>query len=292
MNYKKACDLLNLSEPITIKKIKKQYYKLALLYHPDKNDSEEASIKFCECNEAYIYLQKYFKISVEDQNLDYKNIIKNCIKTLFPDIEWNDIFLDTTLNGVLNNCKKISLKIFKKLDKEKALELYLFLSSHKEIFSMDDTILKEMKIILQNKVNKENIIILNPTIDDLLDDKVFKLDIKNQVFLVPLWNYEVCYDISGNDLIIYSIPEIDDNIIIDNENNIIYNFNSSIQDVLNKEFITIEIGNKVLKIPRETLYIKNNQQFIFKDNGILKIDELNLFSTKNRGNIYINITLY
>ena len=292
MNYKKACDLLNLSEPITIKKIKKQYYKLALLYHPDKNDSEKTSIKFCECNEAYIYLQKYFKISVEDQNLDYKNIIKNCIKTLFPDIEWNDIFLDTTLNGVLNNCKKISLKIFKKLDKEKALELYLFLSSHKEIFSMDDTILKEMKIILQNKVNKENIIILNPTIDDLLDDKVFKLDIKNQVFLVPLWNYEVCYDISGNDLIIYSIPEIDDNIIIDNENNIIYNFNSSIQDVLNKEFITIEIGNKVLKIPIDTLYIKNNQQFIFKDNGILKIDEFNLFSTKNRGNIYINITLF
>lgn len=292
MNYKKACDLLNLSDPITIKKIKKHYYKLALLYHPDKNDSKEASIKFCECNEAYIYLQKYFKISVEDENLDYKNIIKNCIKTLFPDIEWNDIFLDTTLNGVLNNCKKISLKIFKKLDKEKALELYLFLSSHKEIFSMDDTILKEMKIILQNKVNKENIIILNPTIDDLLDDKVFKLDIKNQVFLVPLWNYEVCYDISGNDLIIYSIPEIDDNIMIDNENNIIYNFNSSIQDVLNKEFITIEIGNKVLKIPIETLYIKNNQQFIFKDNGILKIDELNLFSTKNRGNIYINITLY
>lgn len=292
MNYKRACDLLNLSDPITIKKIKKHYYKLALLYHPDKNDSKEASIKFCECNEAYIYLQKYFKISVEDQNLDYKNIIKNCIKTLFPDIEWNDIFLDTTLNGVLNNCKKISLKIFKKLDKEKALELYLFLSLHKEIFSMDDTILKEMKIILQNKVNKENIIILNPTIDDLLDDKVFKLDIKNQVFLVPLWNYEVCYDISGNDLIIYSIPEIDDNIMIDNENNIIYNFNSSIQDVLNKEFITIEIGNKVLKIPRETLYIKNNQQFIFKDNGILKIDEFNLFSTKNRGNIYINITLF
>ena len=292
MNYKKACDLLNLSDPITIKKIKKHYYKLALLYHPDKNDSKEASIKFCECNEAYIYLQKYFKISVEDENLDYKNIIKNCIKTLFPDIEWNDIFLDTTLNGVLNNCKKISLKIFKKLDKEKALELYLFLSSHKEIFSMDDTVLKEMEIILQNKVNKENIIILNPTIDDLLDDKVFKLDIKNQVFLVPLWNYEVCYDISGNDLIIYSIPEIDDNIMIDNENNIIYNFNSSIQDVLNKEFITIEIGNKVLKIPIETLYIKNNQQFIFKDNGILKIDELNLFSTKNRGNIYINITLY
>ena len=113
----------------------------------------------------------------------------------------------------------------------------------------------------------------------------------------------ILYDINNNtiirdymnDFIGYKLLEVNNaqfNIIIDNENNIIYNFNSSIQDVLNKEFITIEIGNKVLKITRETLYIKNKQQFIFKDNGILKIDELNLFSTKNRGNIYINITLY
>ena len=70
--------------------------------------------------------------------------------------------------------------------------------------------------ILQKKMKRDNIIILNPTIDDLLDDKIYKLALEERTFMVPLWHHEVCFDISGADLIVQSLPELEDHIFIDN----------------------------------------------------------------------------
>ena len=40
----------------TMENLKKQYRLKALLYHPDKNNSPDASAKFQEINESYQYL--------------------------------------------------------------------------------------------------------------------------------------------------------------------------------------------------------------------------------------------
>lgn len=45
--------VLGVSRNVDQKEIKKAYKRLALLYHPDKNQSEEASQKFQEISEAY-----------------------------------------------------------------------------------------------------------------------------------------------------------------------------------------------------------------------------------------------
>ena len=50
MNYKKACENLNInvSEEITTDILKRQHRSLALKYHPDKNPEENAVAKFQE----------------------------------------------------------------------------------------------------------------------------------------------------------------------------------------------------------------------------------------------------
>lgn len=57
MRERKRClEVLNLTEEASEDQIKKSYRKLALKYHPDKNESEDAKEKFQEISYAYKYL--------------------------------------------------------------------------------------------------------------------------------------------------------------------------------------------------------------------------------------------
>ena len=225
MNYNAAKDMLYLEEPFDERDIRTAYYKQALKYHPDKNDSIKAAERFKEINSAYIYLQEYTNIEVDNEyNLSYLSIIKKCITTMLPDLNWNDLFVNTTMSSILNDCQKVSLHIFDHLSKEKSLEIYSFLVTYKDILNLSDEILQKMLSIIHSKSIHDNIIILNPNITDLLDDQIYKLNIFDKQFYVPLWHNEVIFDISGNDLIVKNIPELEENIIIDNNNNIHYYF--------------------------------------------------------------------
>ena len=292
MDYKKACDILKLKKKFDIKTLRKQYYKMAMIYHPDKNKSPDAEKIFKEINTSYTYLQKHLNVGdIEDTSLNYFSIIKKCMGNLFPSMPWNEIFLDSTLTGILTNCKKASLKIFSEINKDKALEVYSFLSANKEIFAVSDEVLTEMYAVLQKKMKHDHIVILNPTLDDLLNDTIYKLNMCEKEFLVPLWNHEVCFDISGADLIVQSLPELKKHIVIDNDNNILCRFEGKIQDVLREKQINIKLGSKIFTICGEKLVIKKEQTYVFRNKGLLKIDDNDLYSTSKRGHIYVDIRL-
>ena len=65
MNYKDAFDILEIDftqtkyEDLSLEYLKKQYRKLALKNHPDKNgNTNESKEKFQQINEAYHYLKR------------------------------------------------------------------------------------------------------------------------------------------------------------------------------------------------------------------------------------------
>ena len=59
----KSLEILDLSMPISVDRIKKKYKKLVKIFHPDVNDNnKEAEKQFKEINEAYkILLKKFLK---------------------------------------------------------------------------------------------------------------------------------------------------------------------------------------------------------------------------------------
>tara|TARA_R110002074_G_scaffold338136_1_gene508749 strand:+ start:2005 stop:2835 length:831 start_codon:yes stop_codon:yes gene_type:complete len=273
--------------------LKAAYYKQALKYHPDKNKDDPISgEKFKKINAAYSFLQEHQPAN-ESFNLEtsYANIMKQCVKYFTPDIKWDDVFLDTTLDNIVNNCGKLSIRLFKDLKKEKSIELLEFLSNYREIFGVSDETINKMKDILKEKMRDDNIVILNPSLADILSDNVYKLDLLGKTFYVPLWHHEVIFDHSGNDVIVKCVPELEDHITIDNDNNIHCCYEGPINHILNENKLAIILGNKTFFIPGDTLYIKKNQTIIMRKQGILKINPNHIFSTEERADIYIDIKL-
>ena len=137
----------------------------------------------------------------------------------------------------------------------------------------------------------DNIIILNPNVEDMLNDKIYKLEVGGKIYYIPLWHNELCYDASGQDIIIKCVPELDENITMDNENNLYYSIEKSIEDILKHKKMVITIGNKVFEIPSYELKITASQYYTLFNQGILYINSENIYDNERRGHIYIDIHL-
>jgi len=301
MDIKRATEILELElktdlNPATVKK---QYHKLALLYHPDKNNgSIEANKRFQEINEAY----KYLLPIVTDNNTN--NNINNINNTSTNEnIHIYTNLLSTFVSSIINNNKEVLIKIIKDvvingskkiiedLDKETLLELYSFLCKYKNILFVSLETIELIKNSVKNKFENNEIIILNPSIDDLFENNVYKLHINNEVYLVPLWHNELYFDTKNNELIVLCEPELPQNIAIDENNNIICNIsvNFDKQNLLVSGYLNISLGKKVFSIPCNKLFIKQSQIYVFKGQGISQIDEDNMYNINKKGDIIVRI---
>ena len=302
MDREKALEILELSSDATPNEIKKGFYKLALKYHPDKFKSDDLDEKNKNCdkfkniNLAYEYL-KDGKNNSEPSNkefeMNYTSILKACINFIYPSNNWDDLYIKTTIESFVNNCEDISIEIFKKLSKDKCCEFYDFIANYFILFDIENTeLLDKMRKICHDKMRDDNIIVLTPSMNDLLKDNVYKLQLSNTSYYIPLWHNKLYFDISGNDLIVLIKPDIDDSIKIDRHNNIILSVKKEITEVFNDDKFTYDFEGKILEIESNKITItKTPQTFSFRNCGIARINEDNIYSNKERGDIFINLEL-
>ena len=169
-------------------------------------------------------------------------MIKKFIFYVYP--EWDEMFIDTTIKSIIRNLETFSYKIFNNISKERSVEIYKFLL----LLPISDIIKERMREMLMRKMGNDNIVILNPSISDLLNDKLYKLEIQEEEIYIPLWHREKYYDLSHNSLIVQCIPDLGENVQIDKMNNIHYNLDICIEDIFDKTYIDIELGNKKYRI--------------------------------------------
>ena len=265
MDFNKAIQLLQLDKNFTIKELRQAYHKQALLYHPDKNsDTEE---KFKKIKMAYDFLHK--DGSIPEQ------------KTFFQIVElMRNIFYK-------NNYLEIFLK---RIKKEKMIQILSIIIKYKKILNISNTIISKITEVLKEKMKNDKLFILNPSIDDLINDVVYKLKVNEEIFFCPLWAEKLYFHNKQNDIIVKCIPEITDNIIIDKHNNIIVKKKVDITTVLKEEKLCFNIGKKEFIISSKLLKIVKCQEIILKEKGLLKFNKNNIYYNSKRSDIFVNIT--
>jgi len=279
---------------ITKEYIKKQYRKLALKNHPDKNgNSIESNEKFKQINEAYNYLKREIgSEELEEENISdynsslYVDILKEFMKTMFVGT-YNEV-LSKIVNDILIAGKKLSVKLFDGLDKDTAMHIYSFLSNHRTTLHLTGEILEIIREIVIKKYDNVQIYKLNPSIHDLLNNNVYKLYVNEELFLVPLWHNESYFDSSGGEIIVFCEPDLTSGITIDDDNNICVETTINLDN--DYKPISVTIDTKTFEIPLSLLYIKREQIYRIKNEGLTK-QKKDIYDISEKTDILVTIHL-
>ncbi len=231
----------------TLTELKHKYYKEALKNHPDKNGD---TTKFQELNEAYNFLLTH-------QNSHDKFQLIDIIKELFNSTSMDRV-LDAMSADMINH-------------------IYDLLPIIKHLISTE-----QYESILAYMYKKFNVIILEPTLDDLFQQKIFVYKKDDKSYHIPLWVYEIIFD----SYIFKCKPSLPDHITIDESNNIIITIHESMQTL----FLLEELTVLHFKIKVSELYIRPFQTFMIRHKGIPIINTENVFHVQ-LSNVIIHINL-
>lgn len=265
MDLHKACDILGITNTqLTMKKIKKAYFIQALKWHPDKNMCSDSSFKFQEIKNAYDFLLH----NNNKKENDYAGIITQFIKSITGvNVSYRDICADNTLIDAL----------FAGLDYDTSLKLSIFLS---EWLYLDNEVMKRINTIIKSKV-KNNSIILEPTLENLFNNDIYKLDVGDEeTYCIPLWHHNIEFDCGEKKIMVKINPKLPDNITIDDDNNVHI---CIISRTVSQERIVVSLANKTFHVN------PSNVITCFHECGITKINTDNLFAVDGVSDVIIHI---
>jgi len=302
---------IGISIHITDDILKRAYYKKALRHHPDKGGDSET---FKKIKESYDFLRKNSRMSEYPDNCNKNNddsddsddsddgdiyetyetmlvhFVEYIMKTQKGFENFDPITIKTTLKSIIQGCSSYSIKLFQQLDIEKCRSIYAFLSQYSYLSNLNKDHLRLFDKIMQNKMKNNNVILLNPSLHDLLHDNIYKLETETDTdtHYIPLWHEEIVID----DMIIKNIPDIDENTTITRNNDIIIKHKSSIMKLFKDGYDELNIADSLFKIQSSDVKITKQQQFIvFKNRGKIIPNKHNLYDNKQRGNVIIELTL-
>jgi hypothetical protein len=293
MDLQKALDILEIKNDlsaINTTNLKKKYHKLALKYHPDKNpDNEESTKKFQQLNEAYLLLQREIK---DDMNQDretstnYVDIVTFFIYNLL-----NDEIALIVKNILFSTFS--SPRIFEPLSKNTLLIIYNFLSKYKYLLHISDAIINNLKEVMKQKFQELLIYELNPSINDLMENNIYKLVVKERTYFVPLWHNELYFeDENGEEnIIVICNPGLPEYMSLNENNDLIIEKKIPFSfSLFSQKYISVMVGKQSFDIPISSLYIKPVQRFVFLEKGISQVIENDIYNIEKKGNIIVNIT--
>lgn len=298
MNRKQALNILGLREDdeITEDKLKKEYRAKILEFHPDKNKAPDAAAKFIEIQEAFSVLKD--SDSDEYRGESYNDLLKKFMSTVFRE----ESPLVAKIVEII--CKKICLIVehssdhiigyLRNINRDTLAKIYSVLSKYRGVFHLSSDIFEKIEAILRQprELMVDEYIVLNPTLEDLMsEENIYILKYLDRSYLVPLWQHEMVFDISGQNLVVRNFPILPENMELDECNILTVRLQYHLQELWGRE-VSVEIGGKQFSISGNMLRIKGEpQQIEYCDVGVPYNNMENVLDTSQKQPVVFMVTV-
>lgn len=318
MNYVDACNILGIDSNIeySIDELKRAYRQNALAYHPDKNPGSDTSEIFHNVQNAYEFLLIEFGYADSDDDdfegddennvysfhdsisskiNSYSNILCSFMKPImqsetFKEIQSKLIYM--IIDKITQKCENQAFIILEKIDKNTFAKIYELLKKYKSALHISEEFLLRLDEHITKKIQHDECLILNPFLDDLFENNIYKLVINGENYLIPLWHHELIYDNSGSDLYVRCNPILPENIEIDENNNIHANIRVSIDELWTKGILEITLGKFKITVPKQQFKLTDHQVILLTNMGISKINTKDIYDISKKMDIYLHIDLF
>ncbi len=333
--------------PSSLKELNKRYHMLALIHHPDKcvqhadvchqdNDptqghesthATEATEKFKDINQAHKCLLEYFYSSsgVHQHQTDnaYNSIFQLFIQTIVSKHDTSAAAIQMMIHHIITKGIQSAISVFSSMDKQTTLMIYDILSKNQDLFGISRDTMVELTKIMEEKTSADIVIRLNPSLLDMLLDRVYILHESGHTYYIPLWHSELHFKIGSTqkdrqhiystgvspdvegELIVLCDPELPDNVTIDDHNHIYISLDVSINELFRAQVLPVIINEETrvnnilyyLHAADVTLRTDITQRVLLHGCGGIALICNNtshtndMYKVDKRANVYANIRL-
>ena len=294
MNVKIACETLQLQRPFDKSTLRKHYHKMALKYHPDKNKDDNAEEHFKNIGSSYTFLSRHLDSNFveETTSSEYSDVLDSFVKFFSggkTDEDYSSAIFDI-ISKIKMNCNEDTiLDLCKEIDINILIDVYEFVKKYETFLYIEISLIDKIKEYIDNQRVNNNVYIVNPSIDDLFENNIYKLLRGEKTIYVPMWHSELVYEFGNEELTVKCIPNLPEHINIDERNNMHVYLKRKFDGLLSMSNIQFHLGKNLFQIELSDLRIMKHQTIVIRDKGISLINELNVYDDSKRSHVIIHL---
>ena len=295
MDIHAAQEILQLPPNFTPVDAKKQYHRLCLRFHPDKNRAEDASARFREVNRAYRFLQDSGATDGASRAAavprSYDDMLLDFITAMYADTGFSDV-LFRFVKDVMSGDLVLSLELLREKSAKVLVDCCRFLSSNRAALGIPIEVMGAINEVIKTRSGAESVYVASPSLQDMFDSNVLRLNYRGAFYLIPLWHSSLSFDIDDTgELDVSCIPDLPGHMSLDNDNNLHVYVRTKAERLLDKHSFDIDLEVTKLSVLTQRLRLTRHQTVTYEGQGIPRIDERDIYNNEVRGNIVVHLEL-